>query len=75
MVFPPVRVKLASPGAHLFTWSGMESSYALFQNMQHPASIDANISADSPMMARACPVICVELQKRMLVLVTIFAAV
>ena len=30
--------------------------------MQHPASIDANISEDSPIMAKACPVICVELK-------------
>lgn len=36
----------------------MESSYALFQNMQHPASIDANMSADNPMIARECTIIC-----------------
>lgn len=36
----------------------MESSYALFQNMQHPESIDANMSADNPMMARAWTTIC-----------------
>lgn len=35
----------------------MESSYALFQNMQHPDRIDANMSEDRPMMARACTII------------------